>query len=66
MQVLQTLPDGTELTIDQSGSVYINHDVREIIADFVATAPARSISVKIIEQAPAVEARKLAELSAAA
>lgn len=65
-QELAALPDGTELIIDQSGSVYINHDVREIIADFVATAPARGISVNIIEQAPPVEARKLTEFSAAA
>jgi len=38
------------LVIDQSNCVYINHDVAEIIADFIKTAPARGIRVQVIEQ----------------
>ncbi|MEQ8663536.1 MAG: SulP family inorganic anion transporter, partial [Gammaproteobacteria bacterium] len=51
-QELAALPDGTELIIDQSNCVLINHDVREIIADFIKTAPARGITVSVVEQVP--------------
>lgn len=47
---LSQIPEGSVLIIDQSKCVYLNHDVAEIIADFARTAPARRITVQIVER----------------
>ncbi len=47
---LGDIPDGTSLIIDQRNCVDVNHDVEEIIAEFAREAPARGISVEIIER----------------
>ncbi len=47
---LAQLPDNCILVIDQSNCVYINHDVAEIISDFIHTASSRGITVEIIER----------------
>ncbi len=46
---LASIPDNSYLTIDKSGCVHINHDVREIIDDFLRTAGKRGIQVTVIE-----------------
>jgi MFS superfamily sulfate permease-like transporter len=45
---LDLVPDESLLIIDQSNCVYVNHDVAEIIADFVRVAPTRGIAVQTI------------------
>ncbi|MCP5201867.1 MAG: SulP family inorganic anion transporter [Gammaproteobacteria bacterium] len=65
-QELASLPDGTRLVIDQSKCVYINHDVREIIDDFIKTAPTRNIAVSLVEQGAAARGAVPADLRAAA
>lgn len=52
---LAAVPDNSVLIIDQSNCVYLNHDVAEIIRDFVQTASARGITVEIIAPSPAPE-----------
>lgn len=47
---LSQVPERSVLIIDQSNCVYLNHDVAEIIADFARTAPARGITVQIVER----------------
>jgi len=47
---LTQIPDNSVLVIDQSNCVYVNHDVAEIIADFVKIAPSRGIVVQIVER----------------
>lgn len=51
-QELSQLPDGTNLVIDKSACVYINHDVEGIIKDFLNTAESRNIEVEIVEPQP--------------
>ena len=51
-QALAELPDGTQLTIDKSHCVHVNHDVAQIIDDFMGTAASRGISVEVIEPVP--------------
>lgn len=47
---LSEIPNNAHVIIDKQNCVYINHDVAEIIADFMATANARGIDVDIIER----------------
>lgn len=47
---LSQVPNNAWLVIDKSNCVYINHDVEEIISDFIKTAPARGIRVQVVEQ----------------
>ncbi|MCP5144611.1 MAG: SulP family inorganic anion transporter [Gammaproteobacteria bacterium] len=47
---LAQVPDNSLLVIDLSHCVYLNHDVAEIIDDFVRSASARGITVEIIER----------------
>lgn len=47
---LSQVPDNSILVIDQSNCVYINHDVAEIIYDFIHAASNRGITVEIIER----------------
>jgi len=46
---LARIPDNSVLVIDQSNCVYVNHDVAEIIADFVRIAPSRGITVQMVK-----------------
>jgi MFS superfamily sulfate permease-like transporter len=47
---LSQIPDNSVLIIDQSNCVYVNHDVAEIISDFVRTASSRGVTVEFIER----------------
>lgn len=61
---LDQVPDDTTVVIDQSKCVYMNHDVMELIADFVKVAPTRGIQVQVIDRdrAPRV-AKSLMEVA---
>lgn len=45
--LLRSIPDGAEITIDGSRSVQIDHDIVEVVADFVDTAPSRGIQAGV-------------------
>ena len=47
LRELNKVPDGAELYIDASKTVFIEHDVLEIIADFKENAKYRNIDIKI-------------------
>ncbi|WGL17061.1 SulP family inorganic anion transporter [Microbulbifer bruguierae] len=47
---LSEIPDNAHVILDKRNCVYINHDVAETIADFIATAAARGIDVDIIQR----------------
>lgn len=47
---LSEVPDNSVLVIDQRHCVYLNHDVAEIIRDFVETADTRGIKVEIMQR----------------
>jgi MFS superfamily sulfate permease-like transporter len=55
---LNLIPDGSQVVIDQSHCAYMDHDVAEIIADFIEAAPSRDIAVEIIEHRPRERRRK--------
>jgi len=61
---LGSIPDGSVVVIDRSNCVYVNHDIDEAIADFIKTAPARAIEVRVVE-APVLE-RKVEPMRVAA
>lgn len=46
---LDRIPANSRVVIDQSSCVFMNHDVRELIEEFVAVAPSRSIEVERVE-----------------
>lgn len=46
VQMLSSIPDGERVHIDATGE-YIDHDVREVLAIFVAEAPRRNILVTV-------------------
>jgi len=48
-RILREIPAGCELTIDMSGTRIIDHDVREVIDDFIMHAEADGIRVAILE-----------------
>ena len=50
LRALKQIPDHSHVVIDQSASVFIDQDVREIIADFQESAPGRSIEVEIVKR----------------
>ena len=50
LQQLAAVPDGSQVLIDMSRSISIDHDVLEIIEDFQTTIEARDIELQIIEQ----------------
>jgi hypothetical protein len=59
---LNKVAPGSEVTIDASNSISIDHDVWEIIQDFKKTAGSKNIQVKIItdsEGSTKVESRKV-------
>lgn len=47
MRDLSSLPDGSTVTIDGSRCVLADHDVREVISEFVRSAPGRGIEVRL-------------------
>lgn len=49
-QELDNIPAGTHLTIDISNTVSIDHDVREIIDDFMVVAKSKGIQVDVITE----------------
>jgi len=49
-RALQIIPENSKLTIDASNSVYIHHDVIEIIEEFKVNAENRNIEVIMIDQ----------------
>ena len=48
-QQLDEIPDNSILVIDQSKCVYLNHDVREILDDFIKVSAERGIEVRETE-----------------
>lgn len=54
LRELSGIPDGSSVTIDQSGSYSIDQDVLEVIEDFMESAPDRKIAVEVIRE-PALE-----------
>ena len=52
LQTLNHLPDGSNVTIDISGTKTIDMDVMEIIEDFKINAPSRGITLEIIDPDP--------------
>ena len=51
---LSEIPDNAHVILDKRNCVYINHDIAEIIADFIDTADSRAIQVDVIERRPVV------------
>jgi MFS superfamily sulfate permease-like transporter len=49
---LHAVKDNSRVIIDKRNCVYINHDVSEIISEFVDTAGSRGITVEFIEREP--------------
>ena len=47
LQTLDQLPDGTHVTIDGSRTKIIDHDVIEIIRDFIINAQNKEITIKV-------------------
>lgn len=47
MQELNRIPDDSTVEIDGTGSVYVHHDVIEIIDDFVVASGSRNIAVVV-------------------
>jgi MFS superfamily sulfate permease-like transporter len=45
-QVLEGVQPGTEVVIDTSESVFVDHDIQQTLDDFCALAPERNISVE--------------------
>ena len=45
--LLRDLPNDTHVVIDGSRSVHVDHDIVELVEDFVLSAPARNINVKL-------------------
>lgn len=45
--ILRDLPDNTSIVIDDSRSIQIDHDILELIEDFVDSAPGRGINVRL-------------------
>jgi MFS superfamily sulfate permease-like transporter len=55
---LKQIGDGSEVTIDMSKSVAVDHDVMEMINDYKVQARSRNITVRVIRQ----KERELAEV----
>jgi MFS superfamily sulfate permease-like transporter len=49
---LNKLSPGSSITIDASRSVNIDHDVQEVIRDFIKTAKSKNITVQIVNEPP--------------
>lgn len=45
--LLRDLPDGGQVVIDGSRSVHVDHDITELIEDFLESAPSRNIKVQL-------------------
>lgn len=63
---LSRVPDNCTLVIDQRNCVYVNHDIAEIIADFVKIAPSRGIAVKIHERDERIQSGEVSGVMAVA
>jgi MFS superfamily sulfate permease-like transporter len=47
MKALREIPDGNQITIDGSRTQFIDHDVREVINNFMINAPSKNITYEI-------------------
>ncbi len=45
--ILRDLPDGTSVVLDGSRSISIDHDIVELVEDFLESAPGRRITVRL-------------------
>ena len=54
---LKSIPDGSEVTIDSSRSIFIDQDVLEVIKDFEISAAERGITVKYSNELPTSQRR---------
>lgn len=52
LQALSAIPDGSTVEIDGSASLVVHNDVVEIIDDFVVSAPARNLTVRVLGLGP--------------
>jgi len=50
LKTLNQMPNGTKVIIDASRCIEIEHDVNEIIEDFIAGAPYKNIEVEVINR----------------
>lgn len=48
LQALSAIPDGSVVEIDGSASLFVHGDVLEIVDDFVVSAPARNLDVRVL------------------
>jgi MFS superfamily sulfate permease-like transporter len=60
---LNKLAPGSSITIDNSRSVNIDHDVQEVIRDFIKTAKSKNINVQIVSELPSGSERRIVERS---
>src|SRR5690606_34632365 len=49
LKSLDRIPDNSTVEIDASNTVYIDHDVKEIIEDFIINARHRNINLTLID-----------------
>lgn len=47
---LSRVPDGTDVTIDMSGSVHVDHDIHEAIEDFRHSIETRDIRLTLVDE----------------
>ena len=45
--ILRDLPDSSQVVIDGSRSVHVDHDIVELVEDFICSAPSRNINVQL-------------------
>ena len=49
LRALKEIPDGSDVAIEESRSLFVDHDVMEIIEDFEQNAASRDIHVERIQ-----------------
>jgi carbonic anhydrase len=54
VEILESLPENSYVEINAANSVYIDHDIKELIEDFKQTAKLKNIEVDYIEQQPEI------------
>jgi MFS superfamily sulfate permease-like transporter len=64
LQILNTIPEGSKITIDASKSVSIDFDIVEVIRDFETNAQFKGIQVEIINLEPKVPENQFKRIKA--
>lgn len=47
LKALEVIPDGSEVILSATKSQFIDHDIREVLEDFIQSAPDKGISVEL-------------------